>query len=197
MQSRANHTQLIGTLKSHGAWIFKQRNKLQIFQPVRAQEALIYQRLMASHILPSCSLENPLCLTPRYTIIIDFWLCLFCVCVIVFFSLTGKDLWQVLMQTEQSSVSPTDAALRFTDPRFVHNGFELRSRPGTWKFNYIPSYNNWGLGLQQVDVTCMTSCVKHVGLKDIKFILQQISLDSSCSLRECRSNKVQHYLQVK
>jgi len=51
---------LIGRLKSHGVWVCVTGNKeLVLFHLVRAQEQMLFARMMASHVLPVENFQQP------------------------------------------------------------------------------------------------------------------------------------------
>jgi len=53
--------QLIGRLKSHGIWVCLTDNEeLVLFHLVRAQEQMLYARMMAAHVLPVENLQQPI-----------------------------------------------------------------------------------------------------------------------------------------
>ena len=52
--SGGRRLQLIGRLKSHGVWVCVTHDQqLVLFHLVRAQEQMLFARMMASHILPT------------------------------------------------------------------------------------------------------------------------------------------------
>ena len=57
---------IIGPLKSHGVWLGRYGGQIVIYHPVRAQEMIIYYRLMTHHSLPTEKLDQPIVLNPRY-----------------------------------------------------------------------------------------------------------------------------------
>jgi len=53
--------ELIGRLKSHGVWVCVTRDQeLVLFHLVRAQEQMLFARMMASHVLPTENFQQPL-----------------------------------------------------------------------------------------------------------------------------------------
>jgi hypothetical protein len=57
---------LIGQVQSQSAWVFCHNNHLKLFQPIRAQEEIIYRRLKANHKFNMEPLEIPRKLTTEY-----------------------------------------------------------------------------------------------------------------------------------
>ncbi len=57
--------QIIGLLKSHGVWLGRYGGQIVIYHPIRAQEMIIYYRLMTHHSLPTEKLEQPIILNAR------------------------------------------------------------------------------------------------------------------------------------
>jgi len=59
--SRSNHRlELIGRLKSHGIWVcLTGDERLVLFHLVRAQEQMLFARMMASHVLPVENFQQP------------------------------------------------------------------------------------------------------------------------------------------
>jgi len=52
--------QLIGRLKSHGIWVCVTGDQqIVLFHLVRAQEQMLFARMMASHVLPIENLQQP------------------------------------------------------------------------------------------------------------------------------------------
>jgi len=59
--------QLIGRLKSHGIWVCVTGNEqLVLFHLVRAQEQMLFARMMASHVLPVENFQQPVKLDVGY-----------------------------------------------------------------------------------------------------------------------------------
>ncbi len=56
----------IGPLNAHGVWIATEDSNLVVYQPIRAQEMIVYKRLLVHHTVPTRQLENPIVLNPRY-----------------------------------------------------------------------------------------------------------------------------------
>jgi len=51
---------LVGRLKSHGIWACVSGNQeLVLFHLVRAQEQMLYARMMANHVLPVENFQQP------------------------------------------------------------------------------------------------------------------------------------------
>jgi len=52
--------ELIGQLKSHGVWVCVTCDQqLVLFHLVRAQEQMLFARMMASHVLPTENFQQP------------------------------------------------------------------------------------------------------------------------------------------
>ena len=62
----AGNLQLIGCLKAHGLWVAMSKDDIIMYQPIRAQEMIIYKRLLAHHNMPTDKLDDPMVLNPRY-----------------------------------------------------------------------------------------------------------------------------------
>ena len=56
---------LIGSLTGHGIWLAVRGSQLTVFNQYRAQEVLLYHRLLANHRLPRQTLPVPITLTSR------------------------------------------------------------------------------------------------------------------------------------
>ena len=145
---------LIGPLKSHAVWLCHRGNQLVMFQPIRAQEELIYHRLVGNHILPSVALESPISLNPQWVKPPFHWLALkpLVVCQIITYlwltdvvnehehywavcvdgarSVGGDKLWTTLLCLERSTSTPQQPLTYFTDTRLLGNGFKLRYHQG-------------------------------------------------------------------
>lgn len=63
--SRSTKLALIGQLKTTAVWLGVHDDQICAFYPVRAQETLIYQRLLANHALPTDRLAVPMQVLPR------------------------------------------------------------------------------------------------------------------------------------
>ena len=52
--------ELVGRLKSHGVWVCVTCDEqLVLFHLVRAQEQMLFARMMASHVLPTENFQQP------------------------------------------------------------------------------------------------------------------------------------------
>ena len=58
--------QLIGCVKARGLWVTMSKDDIIMYQPIRAQEIIIYKRLLANHNMPTDKLDDPIVLNPRY-----------------------------------------------------------------------------------------------------------------------------------
>jgi len=58
---------LVGRLKSHGVWVCvaATSQELVLFHLARAQEQMLYARMMASHVLPVENFQQPVKLDVR------------------------------------------------------------------------------------------------------------------------------------
>jgi len=64
--SASRRLELIGRLKSHGVWVCVTGDQqLVLFHLVRAQEQMLFARMMASHVLPTENLQQPVKLDVR------------------------------------------------------------------------------------------------------------------------------------
>lgn len=62
----AYHLELIGRLKSHGVWVcLTGDERLVLFHLVRAQEQMLFARMMASHVIPTENCQKPVKLDVR------------------------------------------------------------------------------------------------------------------------------------
>ncbi|XP_078572992.1 PMS1 protein homolog 1-like [Branchiostoma floridae x Branchiostoma japonicum] len=96
---------LIGRLAPHGVWVGVQGSEVVAVHQYRMQEALLYNRLMETHVLPRQPLRAPLLLNE---------------------SMTGGPLaWQTLQNLDSESAHPGPSR-RICDPRLVNNGFDIQ-----------------------------------------------------------------------
>ncbi|CAH1237915.1 PMS1 [Branchiostoma lanceolatum] len=96
---------LIGRLAPHGVWVGVQGSEVVAVHQYRIQEALLYNRLMETHVLPQQPLRAPVVLNA---------------------STTGWSLaWQTLLNLDSESAHPTPSR-RICDPRLVNNGFDVQ-----------------------------------------------------------------------
>ncbi|XP_078703522.1 PMS1 protein homolog 1-like [Branchiostoma floridae x Branchiostoma belcheri] len=96
---------LIGRLAPHGVWVGVQGSEVVAVHQYRIQEALLYNRLMETHVLPRQPLRVPVVLNE---------------------SIIGGSLaWQTLQNMSSESVHPGPSR-RISDPRLVSNGFDVQ-----------------------------------------------------------------------
>ncbi|XP_066301666.1 PMS1 protein homolog 1-like [Branchiostoma lanceolatum] len=96
---------LIGRLAPHGVWVGVQGSEVVAVHQYRIQEALLYHRLMETHVLPRQPLRAPVVLNE---------------------STTGGSLaWQTLQNLDSESAHPAPSR-RICDPRLVNNGFDVQ-----------------------------------------------------------------------
>ena len=74
-QTQLTHSlHLIGPLKFYNGWVCCHGNKLQLLNPHRVEETLLYRDLLEKHVVPMTRLENPIRLTERYSV--DVHMCI-------------------------------------------------------------------------------------------------------------------------
>eukprot|EP00058_Branchiostoma_floridae_P015231 XP_002600719.1 hypothetical protein BRAFLDRAFT_83461 [Branchiostoma floridae] len=96
---------LIGRLAPHGVWVGVQGSEVVAVHQYRIQEALLYNRLMETHVLPRQPLRAPVVLNE---------------------STTGGTLaWQTLQNLACESAHPSPSR-KICDPRLVNNGFDVQ-----------------------------------------------------------------------
>uniref|UniRef100_A0A8C9VG86 PMS1 homolog 1, mismatch repair system component n=1 Tax=Scleropages formosus TaxID=113540 RepID=A0A8C9VG86_SCLFO len=102
--------EIVGRLSSHGAWLVLRSHTLMLLNPSLLEEALLFNRLLETNVLPAASLCTPVQLTEGL--------------------LGGPENTRVLcdMQKETADLS---GATYFSDPRLVANGFRIRLTPGS------------------------------------------------------------------
>jgi len=86
---------LIGRLKSHGVWVCVTGDaQLVLFHLIRAQEQMLYARMMISHVLPVEHFQQPVKLDVRY--ILD------CIIMTVYSEITPclAEIWNLLISRE-------------------------------------------------------------------------------------------------
>ncbi|MBN3293562.1 PMS1 protein, partial [Polypterus senegalus] len=105
----AERMHLIGQLGSHPAWLVSSGDRLLLLNPFRAEERLLFRRLLAENLLPTEKLESPLRLSDGL--------------------LGGSVYREALCSMEKTSVGPGGTAT-FSDARLVANGFQIRHIPG-------------------------------------------------------------------
>nr|XP_054767431.1 PMS1 protein homolog 1-like [Lytechinus pictus] len=107
VQKRSNMDEwrLIGSVADHGVWTAITGKQLSVFNQYRAQEVVLYHRLLATHKLPYHKLPVPIELTA---------------------GMFGEQKnWYTLLGMK-SQVNPVDQSRIFTDERLILNGFEIR-----------------------------------------------------------------------
>ncbi|XP_063964672.1 PMS1 protein homolog 1-like isoform X1 [Lytechinus pictus] len=107
VQKRSNMDEwrLIGSLADHGVWTAITGKQLSVFNQYRAQEVVLYHRLLATHKLPYHKLPVPIELTAGM--------------------FGDQKNWYTLLGMK-SQVNPVDQSRIFTDERLILNGFEIR-----------------------------------------------------------------------
>eukprot|EP00058_Branchiostoma_floridae_P015233 XP_002600721.1 hypothetical protein BRAFLDRAFT_83463 [Branchiostoma floridae] len=96
---------LIGWLLPHGVWVGVQGSEVVAVHQYRMQEALLYNRLMETHVLPRQPLRAPVVLNE---------------------STTGGPLaWQTLQNLDSENTHPSPSR-KICDPRLVNNGFDVQ-----------------------------------------------------------------------
>ncbi|XP_019630409.1 PREDICTED: PMS1 protein homolog 1-like [Branchiostoma belcheri] len=96
---------LIGRLAPHGVWVGVQGSEVVAVHQYRIQEALLYNRLMETHVLPRQPLRVPVVLNES--------------------TIGGSLAWQTLQNMSSESAHPGPAR-RISDPRLVSNGFDVQ-----------------------------------------------------------------------
>ncbi|XP_061413040.1 PMS1 protein homolog 1 isoform X2 [Lethenteron reissneri] len=96
---------LLMPLGSRGAWLGQAGNSLVAINHFRLEEAMLYRRLLQSHILPIENLGIPITLNQ---------------------SLLGSSQYLELLPSLQSETRPPDPSLYITDQRLLANGFHVR-----------------------------------------------------------------------
>ncbi|KAI8492104.1 ATP-binding mismatch repair protein [Branchiostoma belcheri] len=96
---------LIGRLAPHGVWVGVQGSEVVAVHQYRIQEALLYNRLMETHVLPRQPLRVPVVLNES--------------------TIGGSLAWQTLQNMSGESAHPGPAR-RISDPRLVSNGFDVQ-----------------------------------------------------------------------
>ncbi|XP_072029412.1 PMS1 protein homolog 1-like [Amphiura filiformis] len=100
-----NKWRLIGQISSNNLWLAVKEHQLLILNQYRIEEALLYTRLMATHILPVECCEIPVLLNKSM--------------------LGGDENWVSLLSL-QSIVTPPDPDRYFVDERLKSNGFHIK-----------------------------------------------------------------------
>ncbi|XP_078464494.1 PMS1 protein homolog 1 isoform X4 [Lampetra planeri] len=96
---------LLMPLGSRGAWLGQTGNSLVAINHFRLEEAMLYRRLLQSHVLPIENLGIPITLNQ---------------------SLLGSSQYLELLPSLQSETRPPDPSLYITDQRLLANGFHVR-----------------------------------------------------------------------
>ncbi|XP_062313359.1 PMS1 protein homolog 1 isoform X2 [Osmerus eperlanus] len=141
---------LVNSLASQSPWVILYGSKLMLLNPYRAEESLIFKRLLENSILPTVNLQNPIQLTNS--------------------ELGGAEYAQALYAMAMGSPELNSMTL-FADPRLVANGFEIKLNPEspsaerhlevTAMANCIPFYGMEDL--REILATVLHSNAKTVG----------------------------------
>ncbi|NP_001079545.1 postmeiotic segregation increased 1 [Xenopus laevis] len=100
---------LINKLSFPGAWIVASKSKIALLNPYRAEEALIFKRLLKNHKIPAEKLESPIVLTD---------------------SLLGGSPYLDALLSMQKDPPKLNGETYFSDPRLTANGFLIKIVPG-------------------------------------------------------------------
>ncbi|XP_013396082.2 PMS1 protein homolog 1 [Lingula anatina] len=163
---------VIGPLKSHGVWMCRHGNSIAIFNHYRAQEVILFQRLLETFNFEMESLEQPIEITENM--------------------FPSRALWDVLLSMQQT-LKPPDPHVHLTDKLLTANGFDIRmyeDDDGSKKVHIykmatcLPFY-----GVQDLtEILHMVSRLSDNGYHSPNH-------HGGHSLDQCRPQKVRHFLQ--
>ncbi|KAM8933855.1 PMS1 protein homolog 1 [Pelodytes ibericus] len=105
----AEEFSLISKLNFPGAWVVATERKIELFNPYRIEEALLFKRLVENHNLSADDLESPIILTDRL--------------------LGGPQYLDILLGMQKDSPKP-NGDVYFSDVRLTANGFCIKMIPG-------------------------------------------------------------------
>ncbi|XP_046902780.1 PMS1 protein homolog 1 isoform X3 [Hypomesus transpacificus] len=100
---------LVNSLASQSSWVILYGSKLMLLNPYRAEESLIFKRLLENSILPTVTLRNPIQLTDSALGVAEY----------------AQALYAMAMGSPE-----LNGMTLFADPRLVANGFEIKLNPG-------------------------------------------------------------------
>ncbi|XP_046902779.1 PMS1 protein homolog 1 isoform X2 [Hypomesus transpacificus] len=141
---------LVNSLASQSSWVILYGSKLMLLNPYRAEESLIFKRLLENSILPTVTLRNPIQLTDSALGVAEY----------------AQALYAMAMGSPE-----LNGMTLFADPRLVANGFEIKLNPEslsaerqlevTAMANCIPFYGMEDL--REILATVLHSNAKTVG----------------------------------
>ncbi|KAK3097677.1 hypothetical protein FSP39_012027 [Pinctada imbricata] len=163
-------TLLIGPLKSCGVWICHHGNQIQLLNPHRIQETVIFHNLMSNHVLPTQILEKPIPITK---------------------SRLGDNLWRSLEKLAREH--QTDQAYSVLgDVRLVNNGIQIQFYFGK-SISALSTYTS--SGELSCKLTGLCPLIPMYGMDDISEILDLISNTGADTVSKARPLKILNYLQ--
>ncbi|KAG8558666.1 hypothetical protein GDO81_017096, partial [Engystomops pustulosus] len=105
---------LISNLKRTGAWIVASKCSVDLLNPYRVEEALMYKRLVETHKFPVEKLDLPIVLNDRL--------------------FGGPEYFTALLSMQKDEPRP-NGHVNFSDARLIYNGFQIKMIPGSSECN--------------------------------------------------------------
>ncbi|XP_071977021.1 PMS1 protein homolog 1 isoform X4 [Engystomops pustulosus] len=99
---------LISNLKRTGAWIVASKCSVDLLNPYRVEEALMYKRLVETHKFPVEKLDLPIVLNDRL--------------------FGGPEYFTALLSMQKDEPRP-NGHVNFSDARLIYNGFQIKMIP--------------------------------------------------------------------
>ncbi|KAM3917039.1 PMS1 protein homolog 1 isoform 2-T2 [Leptodactylus fuscus] len=105
---------LMSKLNLPGAWVIASKNSVDLLNPYRVEEALLYKRLVEDHKIPVEKLDLPVILNDRL--------------------IGGPEYFTALLSMQKDSPRP-NGHVYLSDKRLTYNGFQIRMIPDSSELN--------------------------------------------------------------
>ncbi|XP_064614519.1 PMS1 protein homolog 1-like [Liolophura sinensis] len=157
---------LVGCLKSNGSWVCCHGNKIQTINTSRIEESVVYHRLMKSYVLRTEKLDTPTLLTKS--------------------AMNGNgchDFYATLVAMAEECSNLIGGHHHIVDERLTCNGLDI-----TWCKDSETSQMNFHL-------MGVTPNISYHGVKELREILEQITVTGAKDVASCRPLNVINYLK--